>query len=477
MIIQTLVYIYGFILLLSSIFTFFLYLSYKEQLLKHLLFFWISGLVSFILQGAFNNTNVSGFLAFATHALSIFLLLKIYYGLSERKLPIRLYSAILALGLFASLVSFSTDIGFAISSGFFCASIFLIFIKSIFQNTNSKSDPLIKGLSLLLLLNAFHFADYPFIRPNPDMAVFGFSVALGFYFIYSIYIPLFIIKKTSDKYSMSLEKQVLARTSELNQANELLSLTNSELSSSNKSLEVVTKENQMLLSILVHDISNPIQIIMAFVDKSIAGEIDKLPKNFGLKTKSAVGSIVEMLTTVKNYHSARLGKLTPTISEFDVLEVINSVADQFEEKLSAKKLDLEINVRPGTATIIHSDRAWLKNQIFSNILSNAIKFSFVGSPIQIEIEDSQIGLSIRFRDYGPGIPSDSKLKVFSPNTSTSSYGTLGEKGTGLGMPIVKEYLTRLDGSVNINELPTSERGTLIEVVLPHTQTEAKSQVA
>lgn len=467
MIIQTLVYIYGFILLLSAVFTFFLFLAYKEHLLKLLLYFWLSGLVSFVAQGALNSADAFGFLAFATHALSIFFLLKIYYVLSGLKLPVQKYGLILMLGLVSSLIGFSLGVDFVFSSSFLCLSIVYIFVESIIKITKKNSDPLVRGLSLLLLLNALHFADYPFIRPNPDMAIFGFSIALGFYFIYSIYIPLFIIKKTSDNYSTALEQQVSARTYELNNANEMLSLTNNELVSSNKSLELVTKENQMLLNILVHDISNPIQIIIAFVDKTATTEMNSLSKNLGVKAKSALATILETLTTVKNYHVARVGKIAPQLAKFDIVETVKAVVEQFEDKLIGKNIKLEIDDSAANKKIINSDHAWIKNQICPNIISNAIKFSYVGGAIKIQVTSTEYGIVIKFRDFGSGIPEDAKAKLFSSATTTSTFGTLGEKGTGLGMPIVKEYVSRLRGTVEISKLPPAELGTCIEVFFPY----------
>lgn len=468
MIIQTLVYIYGFILLMSSIFTFFLYTSYKEVLLKQLLYFWLSGLISFVFQGLFNKDDVWGFLAFASHVPSIYFLLKIYYGLGDARLPIKRFSGILFTGLLISLICFSLNLDFALSSAFFCGSVVVIFLKSIIWNIKLKNqNPLFKGLSLLLFLNALHFADYPIIRPNPDMAVLGFSIALGFYFIYSIYIPLFVIKKTSDSYSTALEKQVQSRTYEIKEANELLSLKNNELMVLNKNIEVVSKENQMLLNILVHDISNPVQVIIAFVDKASRVDSPVLTGSLSGRVKMALNTILETLNTVKNYHSVRVGKIVPKISKFDVVETIESVAFQFEDKIKAKNLELDVFVKPGTETVLASDRTWVKNQIVSNILSNAIKFSYTNGKIVIGISSVEKGINISFRDFGPGIPEGAKENLFSSMTATTTLGTDGETGTGLGMPIVKDYIIRLNGSVEVVDLPPGENGTCFNVYLPY----------
>jgi signal transduction histidine kinase len=294
----------------------------------------------------------------------------------------------------------------------------------------------------------------------------GFSIALGFYFIYSIYIPLFTMQKIAESYSTGLEKQVQDRTYELMKSNELLSISNNELKNLNTNLASVTRENQMLLSILVHDISNPVQVIMSFVEKATKAE--KSPSNSMYeKVKNALGTILDTLSTVKSYHSVRVGKILPKAAELDIVETVRSVVSQFEEKITAKNLKLEIAVQPDCRTLVVSDKTWIKNQIFSNILSNAIKFSYPNEPIKINVSSVKSGVCVSFRDFGPGIPEDAKRNIFSSSVSTTTLGTQGEKGTGLGMPIVKDYVVRLNGTVEIINLPEGERGTCFQIYIPY----------
>lgn len=469
-VLQTLVYIYGFVLLMSSVFTLLLYLAYKEHLLKLLLYFWLSGIFSFILQGALNKDNELAFLAFSSNTISIFLLLKIYHALFDSKISAKTYFLFTIGGMLISLSSFGFGWEYAQSCAPYCIGIFLGIVTNLIQNLKHNTDVLRKGFSVLLFLNALHFIDYPIIRPNPDMAVVGFSIVLGFYFIYSIYIPLFVIKKTSDRYSISLEKEVMARTAELNQAN-------AELLVTNKNLGVITQENQMLLSILVHDISNPIQVLISFVEKTTKIEIETLPQSVKIRTKAALNAILDTLATVRNYHSVRLGKAQPKLSSFKITDIIQSLLEQFEEKVTEKKLQIDVQIPANANTELVSDRAWLKNQIFSNIFSNAIKFSYVEGKINISVEEESNGLAIRFRDFGPGIPDHAKAKLFSSSTATSTLGTLGEKGTGLGMPIVKEYITRLKGTVTIEDTPNNENGACFKVFIPKSFEEPGNQAA
>lgn len=467
MIIQTLVYIYAFILMMNSVFTAFLYFSFKERLLKYLLYFWLSGFLGFITQGVFNNPDIWGFLSFSTNGISLFFLLKIYYSASDKSFPYKKFSSIQLATLVISLTAFLLDYSYSISSSFFCIGIFLSFAISIKENFKKLHGPLHIGFSALILLNAFHFLDYPLIRTNPNLAILGFSLAITFYFIYSIYVPLFIIKKTSDMYSNQLETQVELRTTELKQANALLITKNSDLELLNSQLEQVTKENQMLLSILVHDISNPIQIISAVIDKHIKQIQDLTPQNLFYRAKSALGTILEIITMVRNYHALRVGKLTPNLGSFNLHLVFDEIAILFSDRLLEKEINLRINTQENLDTTVLSDKVWIKNQIFSNLISNAIKFSNIKSTIDINIfSHGKDFIGIDIRDFGLGIPKEKRGILFLSSAATSTLGTKGEKGTGLGLPIVKEYLEKLNGTIETLDLPENEKGTCFRVLLP-----------
>lgn len=114
----------------------------------------------------------------------------------------------------------------------------------------------------------------------------------------------------------------------------------------------------------------------------------------------------------------------------------------------------------------------MKNQIFSNIISNAIKFSPIGGKIDISFQKINDNIKIHIRDFGAGISKEVKEHIFSATKSTTMLGTSGEKGTGLGMPIVKEYMDRLGGKIQILDLPPDQNGTCFELEFQLYETKA-----
>ena len=104
--------------------------------------------------------------------------------------------------------------------------------------------------------------------------------------------------------------------------------------------------------------------------------------------------------------------------------------------------------------------------MLGNILSNAIKFSHIGGEIKIivkNVDDSFIEILIS--DKGIGMPPDLVKSIFSATKPTTRKGTLGEKGTGFGMPLVKLFMDIYDAKIFVNSKMDKENsGTEFRLV-------------
>jgi hypothetical protein len=85
--------------------------------------------------------------------------------------------------------------------------------------------------------------------------------------------------------------------------------------------------------------------------------------------------------------------------------------------------------------------------VLRNLLSNAIKFSFFGGQITIDIVQDNEQLIVSVRDEGVGMDADHLEKLFKLEESFTSPGTGGEKGSGLGLLICKEFIEKHHGKL------------------------------
>ena len=86
-------------------------------------------------------------------------------------------------------------------------------------------------------------------------------------------------------------------------------------------------------------------------------------------------------------------------------------------------------------------------QVFENLISNAIKFSFPKSNIYVKMEEMANSIRIEVQDEGPGLTDSDKTKLFKKFQKLSAKPTGGEISTGLGLSIVKRYVDAMDAKI------------------------------
>ena len=107
------------------------------------------------------------------------------------------------------------------------------------------------------------------------------------------------------------------------------------------------------------------------------------------------------------------------------------------------------------------------NLVVRNLINNALKFTPEGGTIEIGStlnEENQWEISLK--DNGMGMGEDIIDALFKPNFDKKRYGTLGEKGTGLGLILVKDFLTINGGSIKVTS--EIEKGSTFTFTLPAT---------
>lgn len=221
-----------------------------------------------------------------------------------------------------------------------------------------------------------------------------------------------------------------------------------------------------LVRVLCHDISNPLTTIKnrleliqsKLEDQEVSQSLNKVDRPI-----EAIRSIIEQ---IRNWEAIESGKEEVQFESVSIPESIEFVLDVFQEKFQDKELELNLEVLGEHHTIL-ADKTTLQSQIFSNIISNAIKFSDNGSKIDIVIKEDGDKVTASFKDYGLGIPEPLLKDLFDATKKTTRLGTQGERGTGFGMPIVKTYVEKLGGMIKVSskcrEQGDADSGTLFEL--------------
>ena len=467
MILNTLVYIYGFVLLMSTAATFFAWLKFRHKMIRHLLNFWLSGIVAFFAQGVFNQVDEWGLLAFGTNIISIYFGLVLFADAisSKKKLKYEFLVSLVCL-IIGFLVTHYTGHFFYGALIFCLGCAFSAMHAVLTYESGLIIGSLNKGFRWFLILGAFHFLDYPFLRTNENLAVLGFSISLILHFCFAIYVPILIMQKMSSEYVAKLEEEVQQRTVELSDSNQKLKETFVQLKQNKEKVDTLLRDTQIRMSTLVHDLANPLQVLTLNMEVMSVRRDNRMElfEQKSARLNKSIESIMNILTEARKTHTEIMGKSELSKTEVNVHQLINDILCDFEERLSAKNIKTELDFLDGESLIwVHE--TWLRNQVLANLISNAIKFSFKNSKIKITVRFPEADkVRIVIEDYGIGISVDKAQNIFSLGHQTTTKGTSGEKGTGLGLPIVKQYVELMGGTVCL--LDRDMPGAAFQIDLP-----------
>lgn len=225
-----------------------------------------------------------------------------------------------------------------------------------------------------------------------------------------------------------------------------------------------------LLRVLLHDVANTLSamtynLIKVREDKEQAApmvtELDKMER--------AVNDINNLLHQVRHLKSVKDGKAMMPLTAVSIAIVLHDVMEKSESIATQKGIKIALDLSRDKM-IVKSEKTILSNVVLSNLITNAIKFSAPGDRIDLRAYAQDDMAVIEVQDYGIGMPESLLKTIFNLDTATSRAGTQGEKGTGYGMPLVKEYLTMMGGSIDITSSevasPNCPRGTRVVLKIP-----------
>jgi len=140
---------------------------------------------------------------------------------------------------------------------------------------------------------------------------------------------------------------------------------------------------------------------------------------------------------------------------------INQVFDILNAALSEKNINFVNSVHRNK--VIRADKNML-NSILQNLIYNAVKFTNPGGKVEVGFEDLNGFNKIFVSDNGTGITEEMQKKIFKTEIGSSSNGTSGEAGTGLGLLLCKEMVEMHGGIISFNSEPG--KGTTVTIELP-----------
>ena len=264
------------------------------------------------------------------------------------------------------------------------------------------------------------------------------------------------------KLNTELEKKVDERTHILKEALEKLEQSQTELH------EALDKEKQLneiksrFVSLASHEFRTPLSAVLssaALISKySKEDDQEKRDKHIG-RIKDSVKHLNDILEDFLSLGKLDEGRIVTDPGEFNLKEMIDETLFDVKVVLKPGK---KFNFKYEGEEKINADKKLLRN-ILINLISNAAKFSEEASPITISATCDKEKNMITVADKGIGISKKDQEHLFTMFYRGSNVTNI--QGTGLGLHIVKRYLTLINGTIDLQS--TLGKGTSITVTFPN----------
>lgn len=218
----------------------------------------------------------------------------------------------------------------------------------------------------------------------------------------------------------------------------------------NKSIENLIEMNSIkdkFISIVSHDLRAPFTTLLGFTEILLNEE--DLPREERDEYLSyiyeASKSQLQMINYLVEWSRLQTGRTKIEPCRLNVKDIISNCVSTLTGIAIRKDLEIKTNI-PNDLYVNADDR--LISQAVINLISNAIKYSENGKKIQISSSKFKEGrIEIVVKDEGIGIPEEHQSKLFKIDFKYCIPGTKGEKGTGLGLALVKEIVEKHEGDI------------------------------
>lgn len=237
-----------------------------------------------------------------------------------------------------------------------------------------------------------------------------------------------------------------------------------EIVNRRKELEVLNKTKDKLFSIIAHDLKNPFNTIIGFSEllkKVLAGSDNPKPLKYTEFIHDASKNAYYLLENLLEWSRSQANRLAVSPAIIELNKSIELAIRQVAE-LAINK-DITLISKTTLPVMVFCDPNML-SVVLRNLLTNAIKFTPRNGTITVETSPKSNMVQISVSDTGIGMTPEQLNQLFMINTSGSSAGTDGERGTGLGLVLCHEFVTKNNGMIWAESTP--EVGSTFTFTLP-----------
>ncbi|MCX7880857.1 MAG: PAS domain S-box protein, partial [Ignavibacteria bacterium] len=237
-----------------------------------------------------------------------------------------------------------------------------------------------------------------------------------------------------------------------------------ELKKSEQRLKELNAAKDKFFNILAHDLRAPLSGLIS-ITKTLLEDYENLTQDDikGLLTNllNHTQQTYNLLENLLQWAKTQTGTIHFNPEVTDLYEI--ALAAKFVNETNAKQKNIQIknNIPPNSLSYIDQN---MISTALRNLISNAVKFTYPGGEIIIDLIDKDNCYELTVSDTGVGMSEEQINRLFDIGESVSTEGTMQEKGSGLGLILAKEFIEKNNGSIRVES--TLGKGSKFILTLP-----------
>ncbi|HBC77135.1 MAG TPA: hypothetical protein DEO60_08890 [Bacteroidales bacterium] len=230
--------------------------------------------------------------------------------------------------------------------------------------------------------------------------------------------------------------------------------------------EEAAQSKQQFMSTMSHEIRTPLNEVIGITNLLLQGNPREDQMDYIKTLRFSGNHLLTLVNDVLDYNKMESGKIVFEQAQFNLNDFLKDILRTYSFRAKSKNLEFDIIKENELPPEVFGDPIRL-NQILSNLLSNALKFTQKGSIHiiikELELKNKKSCIEFRVKDTGLGIPRDKHDMIFESFTQASPDTTRHYGGTGLGLAICKKLVELQGGTIEVESQP--DKGSTFRFVL------------
>jgi PAS domain S-box-containing protein len=223
-----------------------------------------------------------------------------------------------------------------------------------------------------------------------------------------------------------------------------------------KKAEEAALSKQLFMSTMSHEIRTPLNEVIGITNLLLQGGPREDQMDYIKTLKFSGNHLLTLVNDVLDYNKMESGKIIFEQTQFNLSDFLDEIMRSYSLRSKAKNISFDIRKSSDLPVEVIGDPIRL-NQILSNLLSNALKFTIHGSILvfvkELSRTDNQSKMEFTVTDTGIGIPKNKHASIFDSFTQASPDTTRQFGGTGLGLTICKKLIELQGGTISLESEP------------------------